>query len=646
MKDPTGSESYTFDSALGRVVNLQKVIGSTTYNIGYSYNLAGELLSLTYPSSRIVQQSYDPVGRLCEIAGTAPSTTCGAVTAPYITGIQYNTAQEVTALNYGNGLNATMAYSPDRLQMTSLSYAKGTQTLYGLNYFYKQDASNCPAAPTGNNGQIQCIMDTVDSGRSVAYSYDALGRVSTAATQGSTNYPKWGLSWAYDRYGNRLNQNVTAGTANQIALTVDATTNHITGSSYAYDAGGNMTNDGLNTLVYDAENRTTSSSGSSSSGTYTFDGNGLRVTKSSGGTTTVYIFSGSKVLAEYDNGAAPASPSREYIYAGASLVATISGGTTTYHHLDHLSVRLDTDANGNIVGQQGHYPFGESWYSANSTTKWKFTTYERDPESGNDYAIARFGASRLGRFTAVDPIAGSVSAPQSFNGYSYVANDPVNSADPSGQFTIPQSWFYGFGAIGGGGGFGWNWNEFDALDQWSNALQWAAIAGVDVAVVSTKIGNQPGDSATTLYFNEINTWANAVSYLDQLAGSSGAGSGGGPGGNGSDPGGPYPNPAIAQSMLKGIVYQLRYAVGTLVKQEACGKTPADAMLKSMKSGAVRGTVRGAVAGFAGGEFFGGIGGVPGSILGGFMGGTFGAAGGVIWGGARAGGCSLAGAYGQ
>jgi hypothetical protein len=96
-----------------------------------------------------------------------------------------------------------------------------------------------------------------------------------------------------------------------------------------------------------------------------------------------------KVIAEYNNGAAPSSPSTEYIYAGSSLLATIAGTTTTYHHPDHLSVRLTTDANGNVVGQQAHYPFGESWYATGSTTKWQFTGYERDSESSNDYATAR-----------------------------------------------------------------------------------------------------------------------------------------------------------------------------------------------------------------------------------------------------------------
>ncbi len=58
------------------------------------------------------------------------------------------------------------------------------------------------------------------------------------------------------RYGKRLAQTVTAGAGVcSNSVTVDATTNRITGAPYAYDANGNMTNDGANSLTYDAQNR-------------------------------------------------------------------------------------------------------------------------------------------------------------------------------------------------------------------------------------------------------------------------------------------------------------------------------------------------------------------------------------------------------
>jgi len=174
-----------------------------------------------------------------------------------------------------------------------------------------------------------------------------------------------------------------------------------------------------------------------------------------GGTTTVSIFAGSSVIAEYDNGAAPGSPSREYIYnpAGGSttgLLAMISGGATTYYHQDHLSVRLTTDANGNILSQEGHYPFGEAWYESGSGNKWFFTSYDRDSETGLDYALARYYNSRTGTFCSADPLAGHPDDPQSWNRYPYGRNDPIDITDPSGQGWL--SWLLD---IGIGAAVGW-----------------------------------------------------------------------------------------------------------------------------------------------------------------------------------------------
>jgi YD repeat-containing protein len=211
MTDGVGSENYSYD-ILGRMTQLQKVISGTTYTTGYGYNLASELTSITYPSGRVVQQSYDAIGRLCAIAAT--TSACTSYTTPYATGFGYNTAFETTGFNYGNGVTASFGYSADRLQLTSLSYVKGTTTLFSLSYGYAQ--------PGGNNGQIASISDSVDNGRSAAYTYDPLSRLSTAVTTGSTGYPKWGLSFTYDRYGNRTAQTVTAGTAPSSSLSIAA----------------------------------------------------------------------------------------------------------------------------------------------------------------------------------------------------------------------------------------------------------------------------------------------------------------------------------------------------------------------------------------------------------------------------------------
>ncbi len=433
MTDGAGSENYTYNN-LGQLTQLQKVVGSTTYPTSYQYNLAGELTQITYPSGRSVQQNVDTIGRLSSIVGTLNS-----VNTTYANGFAYNSAFQSTGFQYGNGLFASFGFSADRLQLTCLDYSTTNRgincthdgtTKFGLDYSYGSAGSN--------NGQITGITDSVDSGRTVGYAYDALYRLSSAVTNGSANYVKWGLSWNYDRYGNALAETQTYDSPAHFSVSVDATTNRINSSGYAYDANGNMTNDGNNTLVYDAENHPLSATNGGASGTYTYDGNNLRVSKSSSGTTTVYIFSGSKVIAEYDNGAAVGSPSREYIYSGGALLAKIDSAGTKYYHQDHLSNRLVTDLNGNTLAQLGHYPFGESWYNA-TNDKLLFTTYERDSESGNDYAMMRYSVNRLGRFSSPDPLSGTTGNPQSLNKYAYALNDPGNLRDPLGLDTIRLS---------------------------------------------------------------------------------------------------------------------------------------------------------------------------------------------------------------
>jgi hypothetical protein len=92
--------------------------------------------------------------------------------------------------------------------------------------------------------------------------------------------------------------------------------------------------------------------------------------------------------------AAPINPTKEYIYSGG-LLASIEGGTTKYYLPDHLSNRMTANSSGSITNEQGHFPFGESWYG--SEDKSKFTTYERDIESGNDHAMFRSYVSRRDR---------------------------------------------------------------------------------------------------------------------------------------------------------------------------------------------------------------------------------------------------------
>lgn len=407
MTDGTGSESYSYDP-MGRMTQLAKVINSVNYTIGYHYNSADELDTLTYPSGRVVQRSYDSIGRLSQILNAGVNA---------LNNITYNGAGQPLSVGYGNGVQGSFGYN-DRLQISSLSYSAGSTSLLNLSYSYGTNA----------NGQISGITDARGAAYSTTYSYDPLGRIARAQTNDLGSANTWCLAWSYDRYGNRLSQTGCGGTLSvtQPQLTVSASTNRV--NSYSYDANGNLTNDGTYGYVYDAENRMVQVSGGTSA-SYTYDGNGLRVQKGS----TIYVYSGAKVVAEYVSG----TLSKEYVYSGSKLLATVAAGATTYHHPDHLSTRVDTDANGNQIRTYGSLPFGDSWYESGPVDKWKFTTYERDGETGLDYAVARHYSNRIGRFMSADPLGGNIFDPQSLNRYSYVQNDPLNAVDPLGLRRLP-----------------------------------------------------------------------------------------------------------------------------------------------------------------------------------------------------------------
>ena len=92
------------------------------------------------------------------------------------------------------------------------------------------------------------------------------------------------------------------------------------------------------------------------------------------------------------------------------------------------------DTGGNVTGRQAHLPFGEDFAESGTQEKHHFTSYERDSESGLDYAINRQYSPATGRFTRTDPSGGSyrLEAPQSLNRFSYVQNSPVDLTDPTG----------------------------------------------------------------------------------------------------------------------------------------------------------------------------------------------------------------------
>ena len=273
------------------------------------------------------------------------------------------------------------------------------------------------------------ITNNINTARSQSFTYDELNRVITAKTQAATGTYAWGLSFGYDTWANLLSASVTQGSAYTLSVAVTGKNQLISSDGFAYDAAGNMTADPVNSYTFNAEGELTSAAGV----TYTYDGDGDRVKKSSG---KLYWYGvGTDPLSESD---ASGNLTAEYIFLGGARIAMLDLSTSTvnYYVADNLgSSRVVTNSSGTVLDDSDFYPFGgERSYSSSSGNNYKFTGKERDSESGLDDFTARFYTSNYGRFISADDSKYMVAAdPQTFNLYSYVANNPINSVDPTGH---------------------------------------------------------------------------------------------------------------------------------------------------------------------------------------------------------------------
>ncbi len=367
---------------------------SSGHTYTYSYNNAGQQISLVDAGAGIIyvqDAHYAPPGML------------------------------TNAVHGGTlGITETNSYN-NRLQPLMLS-ATGSQTVFSLSYSWILPGNK-------NNGTVYQIQNNRDSSRSVQFSYDYMNRLASAKTYNSST---WGDAYVYDYWGNLLQKNVTQGTGETLQLTVD-THNHI--SSFAYDASGNVTNDGVNTsLTYDAENRLYGTGGLYG---LLYDGDDRRVFELQGFATTNYWYDeDSKLTSVVGAGSAI-----DYIYFNGKPIAFINTATLSANQYDYWSdhlgsinvVSLPSGSTLNpIQWEADYYPFGgERLIKNNLYNPLSFAAYYLS-DLGYYHPEQRDMSSTIGRFLSPDPVSGSVGNPQSWNMYSYVLNNPTSLTDPSG----------------------------------------------------------------------------------------------------------------------------------------------------------------------------------------------------------------------
>jgi RHS repeat-associated protein len=383
--------------------------------VGYTYNAAGQLATITTPSGQAIGYGY--------ANNQITSVTVNGV--PVLANATYFPFGEVAKWTWGNGQAYQRVYDTDgRIQSVTIA---GTTRSYGFDAASRitglTDASGGTSTPT-------------------TIGYDNLDRLASAHGNVPGGYD---IDYGYDLIGNRTSQTLTLVSTTSAGPQVrtysyDATSNRLTGitnpdTSYAYDNAGNTTSDGTFTYGYSGRNRlTTIQQAGSTIATYQHNAFGERVAKTVGGTTRLFAYDeDGHLLGEYDG---TGNLIEETVWLEDTPVATLrpktGGGIDIDYvwadHLDTPRAVTTSDAANTVLWSWNSDPFGSTTATGSIEYNLRFPGQYFDAETGLHYNYFRDYSPQTGRYAESDVI-GLLGG---LNTYSYIDAGPLLETDPWG----------------------------------------------------------------------------------------------------------------------------------------------------------------------------------------------------------------------
>ena len=415
MTEKSGSNAVQFYAASYDSANRVKDIGymvSPAWNgtfrdgraYGYTYDADdGKLTGMQLPADGSYAYTYDALKRLTGRSLSLDGTS-------FIN-------RNYTYLD-GNGTNATT------MLVASMNNRKANGTSIN-SYTYTYD----------NTGNITAISGST----SASYTYDAQGQLLTETYGGKT------YTYTYDTYGNI--RSVSDGTTTKVYSYGDSSWLDLLtaydGQSISYDSIGNPTSwyDGT-TFTWSNGRRLTSAVNSSTglNNSYTYDMDGLRLTKTVGSVEHKYVWQGSKLVAEYFGGT-----ELEFFYDengspyAFSYKATASATPVMYYYVTNLQgdVVSILNASGTSVAEYSYNAWGKV-LSATGTmaaiNPIRYRGYYFDSDSGLYYLKSRYYDPNLQRFINSDTIPSTGQKFIGANMFAYCLNNPVGLYDVDGCF--------------------------------------------------------------------------------------------------------------------------------------------------------------------------------------------------------------------
>jgi len=478
--------TYTPDGKLQTRTWARGVV--TTYN----YDSLGQLTNISYSDNTpAVTFAFDRLGRQTTITDGA-GTRLFSYTEAFQLASETNAAAELVRIYDSQGRPAgcdlvmagstsavsTIRYSHDevgRFHQVDADLRAASLPLQNFRYGYLADTDLIESLNETNIGYgvsrsfesrrnlITQMLNTSGTNRISQFDYvnDAVGRRTQRidssfltndfsyntrnelieALMGANNF-----SYRYDSIGNR-----TAATNNGVVTEYQANslnqysqiTNNLQPITPSFDLDGNMTSYGQWAFAWDAENRMTGASSTSTVANYSYDYMSRRQRKVVNGVTNNFVYDGWNLISEISVGGSE-SITNNYVWGldlsgtqqGAGgiggLLSVTRNGTSYFPCYDANGNITDyVDSSGAVVAHREYDAYGNTVASSgpmvNDFSFW-FSSKYLDHETGLYYYGLRYLMPETGRWTARDPIEEKGGE----NLLGFLANDSINRVDPLG----------------------------------------------------------------------------------------------------------------------------------------------------------------------------------------------------------------------
>ncbi len=421
---------------VGKVETLSNSQGT----IFYVYDVNDRLKSVTQANGKLLEYSYTPTGLVSQLIIDS------VVHSQYT----YDALNRLKSVSSEEGVTR-YGYDPSGNQIVLIS-ANGSRTISEFNernyitqmqLFSSDDVLIEQYDYTYNASGMRKSVIELD-GSVESYEYDQLNQLVSTNRTGTNPYVE---TFKYDLVGNRLEISGSSGTTTYEFDSNDRLISSTNGS-FAYDANGSRiskTQDGLVTSYsWNLQNKLESVSDSSGTTEFNYDPNGDRIRKSSAVKSINYVINTNdlsglpQVVQEYSDSDASL---KSYSY-GTDLLAEkgeINNEFSFYHYDAHGNTRRLTNEESTTSAVFSYASYGkENFPLSQDDPSYLYSGEQVDRETGLQYLRARHYDMQTGVFLSQDPISGNINIPASLHKYQYANNDPINNIDPTGLYTLAE----------------------------------------------------------------------------------------------------------------------------------------------------------------------------------------------------------------